>query len=394
MRKFLLALLLVLAISTLCCAANVDSALTSSMQGAKGLVPVIVQMNPGAKHVDVAALGGKLGYTYTIINGFSAQLPVSAINALTKNPNVYAISYDKPITIDLNVAVPTVNSDDLWTEGYDGDGVTIAVVDTGIYPHQDFGSRIIGFKDFVNSRTAAYDDQGHGTHCAGIAAGAGVTYKGAAPHAKLVGVKVLNSAGSGSTSTIINGINWAVTNSANFSPAIKILSLSLGGAVTQSSTTDPMCTAVRNAWNAGLVVCVAAGNSGPSASTINTPGNEPAIITVGNSDDRGTTSYTDDIIASTSSRGPTAYDGWIKPDLIAPGTSITSCKNASTGYVTMSGTSMATPLVAGIVAQMLEANPTWTPATVKSNLKGSCRSLNYAANTQGSGLVDAYYAVH
>lgn len=404
MRKLVLALVLVLAISGFAMAAHIDPALVDMMNGTKvvkdgmglngkpAMIPVIVQMNPGAGNTDVQTLGGQMGSELQIINGFSASLPAAAIEALSKNPNVFAISYDKPVKIDMNVAAKAVFCDELWAEGYTGDGVTIAVVDTGIYPHQDFGTRIKAFKDFVNGRTSAYDDNGHGTHCAGIAAGAGATYKGAAPDAKLVGVKVLDAQGSGSYANIINGINWVVNNRATY--GIKIMSMSLGGTITESSKTDPMCAAVRNAWNAGIVVCVAAGNEGPSSYTIGTPGNEPLIITVGASDDRSTIAYSDDIVASFSSRGPTSIDGWTKPDLLAPGTNITSCKNAYTGYVTMSGTSMATPLVAGIVAQMLEANPTWTPATVKTNLKGSCINLGYTANVQGSGQVDAYYAVH
>lgn len=389
MRKLVLALILVFAISSFAFAASVDNKLVDVMKSAKGLIPVIVEMNPGAKHVDVNALGGKDKDHWTVINGFSADLPVAAINALAKNPNVKAISYDSIVKVDLNIASQVVESNALWSEGYDGDGVTVAVVDTGIYPHTDLSGRIIGFKDFVNGRTSAYDDHGHGTHCAGIIAGAGATYKGMAPHAKLVGVKVLNSAGSGSNSTIINGINWVVSNKSTY--GIKVLSMSLGGTVTQSSNYDPTCSAVRAAWNAGIVVCIAAGNSGPSASTIGTPGNEPLIITVGAADDKNTVSISDDIVASFSSRGPTPVDGWTKPDLLAPGVNIISLKNATTGYVSMSGTSMATPLVAGICAQYLEAYPTASPATVKSNLKGSCDSLGYTANTQGSGLAKSEY---
>lgn len=391
MRKTLLALALVLVFSTLAFAVHIDPALTDAMKSAKGLVPVIVQMNPGAKHVDVTQLGGKLGYTYTIINGFSAELPVAAINALAKNPNVYSISADKTMYMCMNVAAPTVNCDDLWAQGYDGDGVGIAVVDTGIYPHADFGTRIVGFKDFINSRTTAYDDQGHGTHVAGIAAGAGTTYKGAAPHAKLIGVKVLNSSGSGSTSVIISGLNWILSNKATY--GIKVVVMPIGGPVSQSSTTDPTCSAVRSLVNGGLVVVTTAGGSGPSASTIGCPGNEPLSVTAGASDDKGTLATGDDTIASFSSRGPTSIDGWTKPDLLAPGVNITSCSNTG-GYVTMSGTSMSTALIGGICAQVLEAWPTWTPAQVKSNLTGSCRSLGLPANSQGAGIVDAYYSVH
>lgn len=387
-----MALVLVLTIGSFALAAHVDSMLVSVMQSATGLIPVIVEMNPGAKHVDVAVLGGKLKDSWTIINGFSADLPVAAINALAQNPNVKAISYDQQMHACLNVACPTVNSDDLWAEGYDGDGVTVAILDTGIYPHSDLSGRIIYFKDFINNRTSAYDDHGHGTHLAGIVAGNGATYKGAAPHAKLVGVKVLNSAGSGSISTIIGAINWVVTNKSTY--GIKILLVPLSMTVTQSSVTDPVCSACRSAWNSGLVVIAPAGNSGPAASTIACPGHEPLIITVGASDDRNTTTITDDIVASFSSRGPTPIDGWTKPDMLAPGVNIISCKNAATGYVSMSGTSQSAALVAGISAQYLEAFPTASPATVKTNLKGSCRSLGLPANTQGAGLVDAYYTVH
>ena len=390
MRKMVIALLMVLALSFAAfAAADVDPAL----KGKSGLVSVIVQMVPGAKHADVNAMGGKVTHSYKVINGFAANLPATAINALAKNPNVYSISYDKVVNVNLNIAVPTVNSDDLWAEGYDGTGVTVAIVDTGIYPHQDLSGRIIAFKDFVGNKTAAYDDNGHGTHCAGIVAGAGATYRGAAPAAKLVGVKVLNRQGSGTWSGIISGIDWVVANKATY--GIQVMSMSLGGTVTQSSKTDPVCTAVRNAWNAGLVVCIAAGNEGPTAQTIGTPGNEPLVITVAASNDMGTTSISDDNIASFSSRGPTAVDGWAKPDIAAPGYSIASLKNSSTGYVGMSGTSMATPLVAGICAQYLEAHPGASPNTVKADIKGSGRLLSgFGQYDQGSGLVDAYYTVH
>lgn len=393
MRKMLLALVLVLVVSSFAFAADIDSALTSAMKDSNGLIPVIVQMNPGAKQLDAGTMGGKHGHNFSIIHGFSAELPAAAIEALAKNPNVYAITLDKEVQVNLNVAVPTVNSDDLWNEGYTGQGVTIAIVDTGIYPHQDFQNRIVGFKDFVGGKTAAYDDNGHGTHCAGIAAGNGATYDGPSRDANLVGVKVLDRRGSGSLSTVIQGVEWCVTNKATYS--IDIISMSLGATVTQSSKTDPVCEAVRNAWNAGIVVVVAAGNEGPSSYTIGTPGNEPLVITVAASADNGTVSISDDFIASFSSRGPTYIDGWAKPDIAAPGASITACDNRSTGYVTMSGTSMATPLMAGIIGQYLEANPSASPNSVKTAVKGAGRLLSgYNSYAQGAGLIDAYALVH
>lgn len=390
MRKIVLALMLVCLMSTFALAVHVDPALVDSMKGNER-IPVVVMMNPGAKHVDTTQLGGKLGHTYSIINGFSAELPVAAIKALENNPNVFSIALDKEVTIDLTTAVQATNVDDVWNSyGAYGSGVKIAIVDTGICQHADFQNRIVGWKDYVNGRNYAYDDHYHGTHCAGIAAGNGSTYDGPAKSAYLMGVKVLNSYGSGSWSNIIAGVDWAVNNGAD------VISMSLGGSVSQSSTTDPMCAAVRNAWNAGVVVVVAAGNSGSGFYTIASPGNEPAVITVGASDDRGTSSISDDIVASFSSRGPTPIDYWVKPDVVAPGVNITAADGRDcSGYYTISGTSMATPLVAGVCAQILGSYPSKTPSQIKTALMNTARDIMNNVNEryiQGTGLIDAYAA--
>lgn len=387
MRKVLLALVLIVVLCNAAFAARVEPMLTEVMKDAKGLIPVIVQMNPGAKQMDVAGLGGKPGFTYAAINGFSAELPVAAIHALAKNPNIFAISFDRPVYAEVNTAVCTVRSDLLRSEGYTGSGIGIAVMDTGIYPHSDFQGRIIAFKDFINNRTTPYDDNGHGTMCAGIAAGNGPVYKGAATAANLIGVKVLNSSGSGSISTILNGLQWCIDNRTRY--GIKIISMSLGASVTQSSTTDPMCGMVRNAVYAGLTVITTAGAS----SQIGCPGNEPLSITVSTSNDNGTCDRSDDTMPSFAPTGPTPIDGWMKPDLVAPGVNITSCDNG-TGYVTMSGTSMSTALVAGVCAQILHHTPTLTPAQVKIALMATAYDLGYSVYKQGAGLVDAYAAAH
>ncbi len=389
MRKLLVTLLMVLVVSSFAFAAHVDPAVKGAMKGQE-LIPVIVQMARGANNVNANTMGGKHGHTYgTVFNGFSADLPAKAIEALAKNPNVIAISYNHEVTIDMDVAAPTVNADDVWNAGgYNGAGVTIAIIDTGIYPHQDFGNRIVGWKDIIKGKTAPYDDHGHGTHCAGIAAGNGSTYKGPSYAADLVGVKVLNRRGSGTDADIIAGIEWAV----NF--GVDIISMSLGGPISESSVTDPSCIAVRNAWNAGVVVLVAAGNEGPSSYTIGSPGNEPKVITVGASNDNGTNSISDDTMASFSSVGPTSIDNWVKPDVCAPGYNITACDNAASGYVTMSGTSMATPLVAGICGQIIQANPSWSNDTIKSNLMNTARDLGYDVYHQGAGLVDVYNVIY
>ena len=396
MRKLLITMLLVILVSGVALAAHVDPVINEKVKDMKdaALIPVIIQMKEGYKHLDVTPLGGKHRQSYSLINGFFAEIPAKAIEQLAKDPGVFAITYDKEVKPHLNIASPTLNSNFLWQEGYTGQGVTIAIVDSGIYPHADFQNRIIGFKDFINSRTVAYDDNGHGTHGAGCAAGNGAVYDGPAKDASLVGVKVLNSTGSGTVSTIIAGLDWVVANKNAYS--IDVVAMTPGSTISQSSNTDPLCAAVRRVWNAGIVVCISSGSSGPNPSTITCPGNEPLIITVGASDDKSTVYVTDDIVASFSSRGPTSIDGWAKPDVVAPGVNVTAPINTSaTSYATWSGTSASAHLVAGVCAQYLEAYPTATPDSVKNNLKSSARPLQgYDSNAQGAGLVDAYYAVH
>lgn len=378
------------------------------------VIPVIVQTKRDLteKHITlVEKSGGKLKHDLSLIKGFSADLPASAIEALSKDENVARISYDSEVRACLDTAAATINAPAAWSAGLTGKEITVAVIDTGIYPHPDLttpANRIIGFKDFLNKKTLPYDDCGHGTHVAGIIAGNGTMsdgqYKGIAPEANLVGIKVLDSAGGGRSSDVIAGIQWAVQNKTLYN--IKVINLSLGAPATQSYTADPLSQAAEAAWNAGLVVAAAAGNSGPDARTINTPGINPHIITVGAVDDRGTIDTKDDVIADFSSRGPT-IDGLTKPDLVAPGVNITSLaadtsylpkKNSGSRgkpgkalqaitqskpqqttifdyYVTMSGTSMATPMVAGTAVLLLEQNPNWTPDEVKRQMMSTAVNL-------------------
>src|SRR5581483_3893252 len=264
-----------------------------------------------------------------------------------------------------------------------------------------------GWADLVNGRPMPYDDNGHGTHVAGIVAGNGlmasmqrysVSLTRLAPETRIVGVKVLDGNGGGSVSTVVPGIEWVLANRTRYN--IRVLNLSLGHPVAESYKTDPLCQAVERAWKAGIVVVVAAGNRGRSVPTdpksapeygsIASPGNDPYVITVGAMNTSGTASRSDDRIASYSSRGPSAVEFVLKPDLVAPGNQIESLAAPSSlltllypgglvdpaiyngggakVYYRLSGTSMAAPVVAGAAALLLQAAPTLSPDTVKARL--------------------------
>lgn len=379
-------------------------------------VSVVVQLDN--KHyysaLDAKSLSNAIGisvkHTYKVINGFSAKVNIDTLEKLMANGAVTKVWYDRPVEALLDVASPAVNAPQVWSSSETGEGIGIAVLDTGIYPHPDLTTpvnRIVAFKDFVKDRTKPYDDNGHGTHCAGDAASngfkSGGLYTGPAPKANLIGVKVLNKLGSGLMSDIIAGIQWCIENKDNYN--IKVLSMSLGAKASSSYKDDLLCTAVEKAWDSGIAVCVAAGNEGPEESTISSPGIDPKIITVGAMDDRNTVATHDDSIASFSSRGPT-IDDLVKPDLVAPGVNIVSLrspksyldksnKKARIGewYTSLSGTSMATPVCAGVAALIIDRYPDITPDELKDLLMKTSRPLNTNVNSEGAGLIDAFAAV-
>ncbi len=370
-------------------------------------IPVIVQMKTPAGAISpgtVAAMAGcRVRRELKLINAFSSRVNAAALKALASDHRVRKIYYDAEVRAVLDTASHTVRAPALWKRGLTGRGVVMAILDTGIYNHPDLAGRIVGFADFIKNRKQPYDDNGHGTHVAGNAAGngkeSGGLYRAPAPEAGLVGIKVLNKTGTGSLSTVIAGVQWCVDNRRRL--GIRILNLSLGSEARLSHREDPVCQAVEAAWREGLVVCTAAGNGGPEPCTVNSPGISPLVITVGASDDAGTSGADDDTIAPFSSRGPTP-DGLVKPDLLAPGVNVVSlrspgsfldkqAKQARVGlwYLSLSGTSMSTPLCAGVVAQLLQLNQSLTPDEVKLILADTARDLGLDANSQGSGLVNA-----
>lgn len=261
---------------------------------------------------------------------------------------------------------------------YTGKGIGIAFLDTGICRIEDFGNRIKFFKDFINEKNIAYDDNGHGTHVAGIACGGGY-YKGIAPQAEIIMLKTLDKEGSGNGSDVLAGIQWIYDNHKKYN--IKILNMSIGTKATGKG--DPLVMAVEKLWDKGITVVTAAGNNGPSPYTISSPGTSKKVITVGTNDD----SKNKILKNNYSGRGPTK-ECIVKPDILAPGSNIISCKCDNGKYKALSGTSMSTPVVSGAVALLLEKYPDLSPDDIKYMLKLSSDNLNESPNRQGWGLLN------
>ncbi len=317
-----------------------------------------------------------------VFNGIAISLPKKVVKDIEKLPYVKKVWKDERVKVLLTDSVPLINATELWDLGFTGKGIKIAIVDTGVdYTHPDLGGcfgagcKVIGGWDIVNNDSDPMDDHGHGTHCAGIAAANG-SLKGVAPGVSLLAYKVLTSEGSGYESWVIEGIERAVEDGAD------IISLSLGG---PGNPDDPLSTAVDNAVAAGVVVTVAAGNYGTYES-ISSPGTSRKAITVGATDKS-------DSIAWFSSRGPVIWkdEVLLKPEVVAPGVDINSTI-LNGKYDAWSGTSMATPHVAGAAALLLEAHPDWKPEIIRSVLMSTSKDLGYDVWTQGAGRIDVIKA--
>ena len=418
--------------------------LKSGLSGAT--VDVIIQFKQAptdAQHGKVEGHGGVLKKKLDVIRGAHYSVPVKSLPALADDPDVAYISPNRPLsgtsTSTLDYTPESVNAQVAWQQWrLDGTGVGVAVMDSGVTAvgdlywwipsNQTYGSRIIYSQNFVPGTTDTSDLYGHGTHVAGIIAGAGWfstglnfthTFKGIASNANIINLRVLDQNGAGTDSSVIAAIQTAINLKSTYN--IRVINLSLGRQVYESYTLDPLCQAVEAAWNAGIVVLAAAGNQGRNDSagtggygTIAAPGNDPYVITVGVMKTANTPTRIDDTIASYSSKGPTAYDYVVKPDIVAPGNQVISTlapnasllssptdvylseysnstttstssggnsknnkKNTlstvatsaiSPSYMRLSGTSMATPVVSGAAVLLLQQNPNLTPDQVKARL--------------------------
>jgi serine protease AprX len=373
--------------------------------------------------------GGFAGRDLPIINGHAAVLPNAFIKALSDSPAVLRVSIDRDTTLAMERTGATVGATTIRQQlGYTGAGIGVALIDSGITSwHDDLssaagGQRIVAWADFVNGRTQPYDDQGHGTHVAGIVAGNGYDSSGArsgiAPGVSLVVLKALDVNGRGRISQVIAAMDYVLAHKAEFN--IRIVNLSLSTGVYESYNSDPLTLAAKRLVDAGIVVVAAAGNQGVGADGrthyggITAPGNAPWVLTVGASSHMGTVNRYDDTMAIFSSRGPTAIDITAKPDIVAPGVGLESLSDPLSAfytsksqylldgtvprsykpYLSLSGTSMATPVVAGSVALMMQGNSSLTPNSVKAILQYTAEIHPlYNRLTQGVGFLNTAGAV-
>ena len=375
---------------------------------------VIIRVRPDAKlHVKkkLAQHGDGVIADHGMVNALTARVHGEHIAVLAADPAVLSISVDAPVrakgapakgganktsgsgsnndtsngSTELLYTATTLKQTLGLGNWFSGATTTVAVIDSGLAPLKDFEGRILAFHDFTNGRDGAavapYDDYGHGTHVAGLIGSSGVTsankYAGVVPGVKFLPLKVLNKKGDGMTSAVIQALEFAVQNRERYN--ISVINLSLGHPIYEPAATDPLVQAVESAVRAGIVVVVAAGNTGTNPTTglpgyggIASPGNSPSAITVGAASTNATVSRADDRVASYSSRGPSWFDGLAKPDLLAPGQAMISNQvsdstlsieypslivvEGTSKYLKLNGSSMATAVVSGLAVAMMEAS--------------------------------------
>ena len=378
---------------------------------------VIVQAVPGRESEArdaIAAAEGAVGEELALVQGLEAELSGRGVGQVAASPAVRSVSvnhlvrfedytYDESTTAS-NFA-KTTEATAAWAAGNLGSGVGIAVLDTGVSSMRDFQGRVV-FGPDLSGEGSTVDTHGHGTVMAGIVGGDGTdsagrtggAYTGVAPKATLVSVKVAGRNGVVDVSTMLQGMHWVAGYKDQFN--IRVMNLSWGSASKQDPALDPLNYAVQRLWQEGVVVVVAAGNSGPQAGTVMKPGDDPLVLTVGAFDDKQNADPADDSLPAWSSRGPTPT-GATKPDILAPGRFVTATRSfgshvettypkalVAPSYIRGSGTSEAAAVTSGLVALLLADHPTLTPDQVKSVVTRSGSPLpNHGANAQGGGRV-------
>lgn len=411
------------------CLVRLVAAVTAAMAIAGGLVgatsprdsdvTVLVSEVSSAGHsaeAAVAHLGGRVLRHFSVISGFAARLPRSAVPALSSVPGVRWVSPDRSLHLegqygqDSGVAsavyTDVTRASKTWATGDTGQGVTIALIDTGVDPTGDLAGQVVHAEDFTSEQNNA-DSYGHGTFVAGLidgrGAGSGGAVEGAAPGAKLVSIKIAGADGTTDVLKVLAALEWIVDYKDVY--GIRIVNLSLGFNAGQSYLVDPLDFAVERVWNDGIVVVAAAGNGNNVPGSITAPGNDPRIITAGSSNDKTTVSLTDDRLAAFSGVGPTV-DGLAKPDVLAPGQSVVSSRSPGSTidtayprsaigsrYAKGSGTSFSSALVTGAAALILQRSPSLSPDQVKNRLLTTTKRIGAPApSSTAPGSLDAYAA--
>lgn len=373
------------------------------VQVAHGAASAVAAKATAAGATDVAALN--------TIDMVTARVSAEAIRALQNDSRVTRLATDAVVTASgrreryersngrPSPGIEAVDANQAW-DGATGRGVTVALMDTGIAEHPDIAGSVVARVDFVNDETTLLDPSGHGTFVAGLIAAHGRTFKGVAPEAKLVSLRVLDQDGYGTMHSVLAAFDWLLRNrTANH---IKVLNLSFGAPQKSSYHRSLLAGVVESAWFAGVTVVAAAGNDGPMPGTVAMPGADPFVITVGSFADQGTLATNDDRESVFSSRGPTR-DGFAKPDVLAPGEHIVSLRVPGTAldldagearghdaadlisgpYARLTGTSASTAMVAGAAADILEAHRSYSATQVKGALIASGRRI---AGTRTPGL--------
>lgn len=356
----------------------------------------------------VVAHGGRVSNRLELIDAVVATVPADGVGTLTHDPRVSSVTPDYGIELqsdsfegDAASTYPqSVRAPELWRAGVTGEGVGVALLDTGVSDQPDLAGRVVGSADLTTEGNFT-DTYGHGTFLAGLIAGSGrssgARHSGVAPNADLVSVKVAGADGDTTLGQVLYGLQLIDASSARYN--IRVVVMALAGPATDGP--DPLVLAVERLWADGLVVVAAAGNSGPGPGSVASPGVDPYVITVGATDEAGTASADDDFVPEWSARGPSVY-GLPKPDFVAPGRSLVSLRvpgssidetypGARVGhsYFRGTGTSMSAAVTAGSVALLLEEHPELSPDEVKGRLIAGAHPLSQTdLNEAGSGALD------
>lgn len=378
----------------------------------KHKIQLIIHCEEYEKRRQIIENLGHIKYILPMIHAYVIEVEEEHLDEIKTLEGLISVELDTHITAQMHRVGDIIESDWAHKRGYLGKGVGVAIVDTGIALHRDFvegTNRVIAFADFMNNRTDPYDDNGHGTHVAGIIGGSGYSskgkYMGIAPECNLIGVKVLDQRGDGNISDVLAGLQWIIDHRKMYN--IRIVNISVGTSSKDSLDENSLLVQGVNAvWDHGIVVVVAAGNNGPGPMSISTPGISRKVITVGSSDDNVVAEvFGNNRTKDYSGRGPTPYC-IKKPDIVAPGSNIISCNIGRTQarqkvmgmnfssydypmmYTSKSGTSMATPVVSGAIALLLGAHPELTNREVKLKLRNSAVDMGQPWEKQGWGLLN------